>query len=187
METRAHVLTVARDLFYWNGIRATGIDRVLAAAGVAAPTLYRLWSSKDELVVAYVSSSAAGYRAWFDAAASTGDDGPRAQILAVFAALDEQVQPDVCRGCPFLMALAEFPDAEHPVHREAVAVKQWVADRFARLAADYAKDHDRVDPAALAAHLTLLMEGVYASVAALGAAGPALHARDLVAALLPQE
>src|SRR3954471_1068502 len=92
-QTRARILAAARDLFYWNGIRATSIDRVLAAADVAAPTLYRLWSSKDELVLAYVTTSAEGYRAWFDAAASAGDGGPRAQILAVFAALDEQVQP----------------------------------------------------------------------------------------------
>jgi AcrR family transcriptional regulator len=184
-ETRAQILAVARDLFYWNGIRATGVDRVVAAAEVAAPTLYRLWPSKDDLVLAYVAMSAEGYRAWFDAAAATGGDDPRAQVLAVFAALDEQVQPAVCRGCPFLMALAEYPDADHPVHREAVAVKRWVADRFAELAAGYAETRDGVDAAALAAHLVLLMEGVYASVAALGAAGPAGHARDLAAALLP--
>ena len=41
----------------------------------------------------------------------------REQILAVFDALDEQVQPQHCRGCPFLMALAEFPDPAHPAHR----------------------------------------------------------------------
>jgi AcrR family transcriptional regulator len=184
-ETRAHILAVARDLFYWNGIRATGVDRVVAAAHVAAPTLYRLWSSKDDLVLAYVAGSAEGYRAWFDAAASAGGDDPRARVLAVFTALEEQVRPHVCRGCPFLMALAEYPDPEHPVHREAVAAKQWVADRLAGLAAGYAEDRDDVDAAALAAHLTLLLEGVYASVAALGAAGPAQQARHLAAALLP--
>ena len=184
-ETRAQILAVARDLFYWKGIRATGIDRVLAAADVAAPTLYRLWSSKEDLVVGYIASSAEGYRAWFDAAASAGGEDPRAQILAVFAALDEQVQPHVCRGCPFLMALAEYPDPEHPVHREAVAAKQWVAARLAALTAEYAKNRDGIDPTVLAAHLVLLMEGVYASVAALGAAGPAGHARRLATALLP--
>ena len=184
-ETRAHILAVARELFYWQGIRATGVDRVLAAADVAAPTLYRLWSSKDDLVVAYVAASAEGYRAWFDAAAAAGGDDARGQVLAVFAALDEQVQPHQCRGCPFLMALAEYPDPEHPVHRAAVAAKQWVAGRFAELATGYAKDHDGVDADALAAHLVLLMEGVYASVAALGVKGPARHARDVAAALLP--
>jgi AcrR family transcriptional regulator len=182
-ETRTRILEAARDLFYWNGIRATGVDRVIAAAGVAAPTLYRQWSSKDDLVLAYVATSAEGYRAWFDEAASAGGDH-RAQILGVFDALAEQVRPDVCRGCPFLMALAEYPDTEHPVHREAVAAKQWVADRFAALAAAYAQDHDGVDAAVLAAHLVLLMEGVYASAAALGAAGPARHARQLAAAIL---
>ena len=45
-ETREHVLGVAQKLFYWHGIRATGIDKVAAEAGVAPTTLYRLFASK---------------------------------------------------------------------------------------------------------------------------------------------
>ena len=63
-ETRAHVLDVAHELFYWQGIRATGVDRVAAAAGVAPTTLYRLFACKDDLVAAYVERAAEGYREW---------------------------------------------------------------------------------------------------------------------------
>src|SRR5271170_4063056 len=117
--TREHVLAVANELFYWHGIRATGIDQVAAEAGVAPTTLYRLFASKDDLIGAYVERADRLYRDWFEAAA-------RQQILAVFDALTEQVQPGRCRGCPFLMALAEFPDPAHPAHRNAVALKAWV-------------------------------------------------------------
>src|ERR1700761_3927786 len=127
-ETREHVLAVTNDLFYWQGIRATGVDRVAAQAGVAPTTLYRLFASKDDLVAAYIERAGRLYREWFDSAAAAGGPDPGGQILAVFDALGEQVQPQQCRGCPFLMALAEFPDPQHPAHRAAVAVKAWVRD-----------------------------------------------------------
>jgi AcrR family transcriptional regulator len=144
-ETREHVLGVAHELFYWHGIRATGVDRVAVAAG--------------------------------------GPD-PRVQILAVFDALDEQVQPQHCRGCPFLMALAEFPDAAHPAHRAAVTMKAWVRDRFGQLTAALAGGGRAARPELLADQLSLVMEGTYASAQALSAEGPARHARTVVESLL---
>ena len=114
------MLEVANELFYWNGIRATGVDRVAAEAEVAPTTLYRLFASKDDLIGAYLQRAGRLYREWFDAAALDGGPHPRDRILALFDALAEQVRPHQCRGCPFLMALAEFPDPAHPAHRHAV-------------------------------------------------------------------
>src|SRR5690242_11999150 len=65
-ETREHVLGVAHELFYWHGIRATGVDRVAVAAGVAPTTLYRLFASKDDLIGAYIERADGLYREWFD-------------------------------------------------------------------------------------------------------------------------
>jgi hypothetical protein len=90
------------------------------------------------------------------------------------------VRPENCRGCPFLMALAELPNADSPGHQHAVATKAWVRDRFGELAAALEVD----DPAALADHLTLIMDGVYGSVQALGVEGPARRARALVEKLI---
>ncbi|WP_157734433.1 TetR/AcrR family transcriptional regulator [Frankia sp. AvcI1] len=192
-QTREHVLAVAHELFYWQGIRATGVDTLAAQAGVAPTTLYRLFAAKDDLVAAYVERAGALYRQWFTEAAEAGGTSPRARILAVFDALVEQTRPDRCRGCPFLMALAEIPDPQAPAHRHAVATKAWVRDQFAAMtAALAAPGADPTAPGAdstsdsreLADQLVLIMEGVYASVAALGADGPARHARDLVRILL---
>jgi AcrR family transcriptional regulator len=183
-ETREHILEVARDLFYWEGIRATGIDRVAVAANVAPTTLYRLFGSKDGLVAAYMERESSRFRHWFEAAIETGGSDPRKRILAVFDALSEQVRPENCRGCPFLMALAEFPDAEIEAHRHAVDNKTWVRERFGELTRELAKAHEVADVEALADRLALVMEGVYGSVAALGTAGPASEARDLVESLL---
>jgi AcrR family transcriptional regulator len=178
-QTREHVLAVARELFYWRGIRATGVDAVAAGAGVAPTTLYRLFASKDELVAAYLEREAAGYRTWFAAATAEPPDDPRGQVLALFDALAEQVRPEACRGCPFQMGLAELPDADTPGHAHAVAVKAWTRDRLQSLATAAGGDETLGD------EVMLVLEGVYASVASLGTTGPASRARALVERLLP--
>jgi AcrR family transcriptional regulator len=183
--TREHVLDVARDLFYWNGIRATGVDRIAADAGIAPTALYRLFPSKDALVAAYVERTEQRYREWFEAV--TVEDGRSAaeRIDALFEALGEQTHPDVCRGCPFMMALTEFPSKEVEGHHDAVRLKKWVRARIRKLASEHAGEFPRqaIDSAALADHLTLLFEGVYATVQALGHDGPAKRARELAATL----
>jgi len=176
-ETREHLLAVAQDLFYWEGIRATGVDRVAAEAGVGPTTLYRLFASKDDLVAAYVERNDEGYRAWMTSATAPEVGDPHQRILALFDALLEQVRPEVCRGCPFLMALAEFPDPGSPSHRKAVATKTWVRSRLHELVGELHATTPVRDPEALADQLALVLEGVYGSVQALTVAGPAAQAR----------
>ena len=75
-ETRAHVLAVAHELFYWQGIRAIGVDRIAAEAEIAPTTLYRLFASKDDLIAAYVERAHEAYREWFRTALDRGGDDP---------------------------------------------------------------------------------------------------------------
>jgi hypothetical protein len=105
---------------------------------------------------------------------------PRERLLNLFAVQREYVEPDLCRGCPFLMALAEYPEADGGAHAAAVAVKAWVRARLRELTAEM----DVRDPAALADQLALVMEGVYASVQALGVDGPTTVAGSAAAALI---
>ena len=179
-ETREHVLAVAHELFYWHGIRATGVDTIAAEAEVAPTTLYRLFASKDDLIAAYIERADGLYREWMTAATAPDIGPPRERILALFDALAEQVQPQRCRGCPFLMALAEFPDPQLPAHAGAVATKAWVRGRLGELSAALAVS----DPDALADQLAVVMEGVYASAQALGAGGPARRARAMAETLI---
>lgn len=182
--TREHVLGVARDLFYREGVRATGVDRVAAAAAVAPTTLYRLFASKDDLVAAYVEREDRHYRDWLRAAVATGSNS-RASILAMFDALAEQIAAPGCRGCPFLIALGEFPDDQVLAHRHAAPTKDWVRSQFRALSAALAETSNAEPPSHLADELFLMMEGVYASVQSFGPDGPALRARTLVDHLLP--
>ena len=177
-ETREHILAVAHELFYWHSIKGTGVDTIAAEAGVAPTTLYRLFASKDDLVAAYVERASGHHKQWF--AEATADGDPADRLLSLFDALIEQVQPEQCRGCPFLMAMAELPDASARAHKLAVETKSWVRDQLGELTAQLSTP----DPATLADQIFLVMEGVYASVQSHGADGPARQARGLVEALL---
>src|SRR6185437_8156661 len=92
-ETRQHILDVAEELFYWQGIHATGIDRIVVEAEVAPTTLYRLFGSKDDLVAAYVDRYAEGYRAWIESITSDPELPARERILALFDAVSANTGP----------------------------------------------------------------------------------------------
>lgn len=183
VETREHVLGVARELFYWRGIHAVGVDTIAAEAGVAPTTLYRLFGSKDGLIGAYVEREADGHRAWFEEALGPSDRSSGERLISLFAALSELVRPEICRGCPFQMALAETPDVGASAHAGAVAVKAWVRDRFGQLAGEHT-GNDSVRAGVLADRLTLLYDGAFATAASLGADGPPASLGAIARALL---
>jgi AcrR family transcriptional regulator len=183
VETREHILDTAEEMFYWQGIHATGVDKIVAEAGIAPTTLYRLFGSKDDLVAAYVDRYAAAYQAWIISITSATDLSPRAGILALFEGLAANTGPGAFRGCPFLMVLAEYPDPGSAAHASAQAVKAWVRAKLH----DLTRSLPGRSPAAadtLADQLALVVEGLYASTAALGTDGPARHASALAALLI---
>ena len=183
-ETREHILAVADELFYSDGIHATGIDALAAQAEVAPTTLYRQFASKDELVAAYVERCSERYKAVLGAATSSAAGTARERILAAFDAFAAEIRSGSCRGCPFLMVLAEFPDPESPVHATAAGHKAWLRALFHELVGELASTTELHDPEGLADQLALVAEGVYGSVQALGPEGPAAHGRAAAAALI---
>ncbi len=177
-ESRQLVLDTAENLFYWHGITATGVDAIAAEAGIAPTTLYRLFRSKDKLVAAYVDRYAAGYQGWIESITADPERPARDRILALFDALLAVTGPEDFRGCPFLMVLAEYPDPASAAHASAQAVKAWVRARLHELAHEL-PDRNTAAADAIADRLALVIEGLYASTAALGTEGPAGRAREL--------
>ncbi len=182
--TREHLLTVAGQLFYRDGIRATGVDTVAAQADVAPTTLYRLFASKEDLVAAYVERCSAIYKVRLTAASSPTTGTPRQRILAVFDAFTEEALSDRSRGCPFLLALAEFPDPSSAAHQRAVSHKSWLRALFQELVGELEAVVRVSDPDGLADRLALVAEGIYGSVQALGPSGPARQGRACAEALI---
>lgn len=147
---RERLLGTASALFYAEGIRAVGVDRVIGAAEVTRATFYRHFPSKDDLVVAYLSGVDAAVRA----VAGAAPEGA-ARLRAVVGEMGERLCTRDFRGCAFLNAAAEFPDRESPVHRAVAEHRAWLTAMFTRELG--VAGHP--DPAAAAAHLLMLRDG----------------------------
>ena len=97
---RDRLLARAVVRFYESGIRAVGIDPLIAEASIAKATFYRHFPSKADLVVAYVQRRSDAWLRWFDEAV----DG---RLDAVWDVLAEHHADDGFRGCAVVNAVAE--------------------------------------------------------------------------------
>ncbi len=179
---RAHLMATAQLLFYRDGYRIVGIDRLLAEAGVAKMTLYHHFPSKDDLIVAVVESQDTAVRAGLEAAITAAGSSPVRRLLAVFDWLAAWFKTDDFRGCGFIRAMSEFPDPDHPVHRAAWRHKEAVNVRLRELATEAGARH----PAELANALSLLIDGAILAAHATGSATSAATAKATAAGLLKQ-
>lgn len=180
------VRDAAKELFYRQGIRATGVEEVCRVAGTTKMSLYRSYPSKDALVEAILREDCEDAACTYAAAMSEAVP-PRERPLAYIRASAEVLRQPGFRGCPMGLAIAEFPDPEHPARKVADAEKRAARERLRRLCAEAGAD----DPEMLGDTLLLLLEGAFtaapylgnaAAAAALEAAAERLLASGLAAA-----
>src|SRR6476659_3318563 len=77
---RERILATAVELFYRHGIRAVGVDSIAEAAGTNKMTLYRHFTSKDELVAEYLRCLAAEAGKFWNELAAAHPGDPRGQL-----------------------------------------------------------------------------------------------------------
>ncbi|WP_448203193.1 TetR/AcrR family transcriptional regulator [Azospirillum sp. sgz302134] len=154
---RDRILETAADLFYREGIRAVGVDTIIARSGVAKMSLYRNFASKDDLVCAYLEEIERTFWSWWDRVTARTPDDPKAQLKGLFVSLGHWIVHPKFRGCPFINAAVEFREPDHPGRALSLAHKRKVRERLRDLAAAAGA----VDPDRLAGQLQLLMEGAY--------------------------
>lgn len=112
LPARERILDVADRLFYARGIRAVGVDTIVAESGAAKTTLYSHYPSKDDLIAAYLRRRSERWLAHLDAELAAHAGPATERILHVFDLLEDWFADPGYRGCPFINACAEF-DAEH--------------------------------------------------------------------------
>ncbi len=154
---RADILNAAATLFGKYGYQAVGVDAIAREADVAKRTLYRYFASKDELVLEYLSVEAAHVLTWLRKSTESART-PLEKVKAFFSALAERTSSPYCRGCPFQMALGEYPDADHAANRLARRHKEAIRIELEKwsTAAGFR------DIVGTAHRLYLLMEGAWA-------------------------
>ncbi|MCI2416427.1 TetR/AcrR family transcriptional regulator [Saccharopolyspora sp. K220] len=112
--TRERILTTAYDLFSRRGIRAVGVDEIIARSGVAKATLYRHFPSKNDLVLAFLDDRERRWtRGVVEAGARQRAETPLERLLAVFDVFDSWFHHADFEGCSFISVLLEM-GPEHP-------------------------------------------------------------------------
>lgn len=156
---REHILEVATGLFYREGLRAVGIDRIIAEAGIAKATLYRHFPTKEQLIADYLRSRHALTLAAMQAALDAAGADPARRVSALFDWLYARADSDF-RGCAFLLAVAEHGDS--PEIREVVRQhKDAVRAMFAGALAGLGRSRGVKQ---LAEQLALLYDGALATI-----------------------
>jgi AcrR family transcriptional regulator len=157
-QARERILATAFRLFYSQGLRAAGIDTIIAESGVAKATFYKYFPAKDDLILAYLDKVDGVWTGQLHAAAEAAGPAPADQLVGLFDALASACRRDGYRGCAFINAAAESPTGTR-VHDRTVAHKKqisaWIRDLAVQAGAPA--------PDQLARSLTLILDGGLAS------------------------
>ncbi|WNC13195.1 TetR/AcrR family transcriptional regulator [Brevibacillus brevis] len=165
------ILNAAEELFYQEGIHNVSIDAVVERAGINKMSVYRQFSSKADLITAYIGrKQQAFWDEWAESMAKHPNQ-PRHQLIQFFRDLAARASCSDFRGCCFLNVAVEFPDASHPVRELVAAHQKRIADTFL----DMAKALGAGSPKELACALLLLMEGTYADSQSYGTHSAAIQ------------
>ena len=152
---REKLIRTAQRLFYRNGIHATGVDKIVAEAGVAKMTLYKHFKTKNDLVLAALRRADEEFRNSLMRTVERKGRTPLDRLLALFDALHEWCAQDDFPGCHFINAAAEFSSHDHPIHVAAANHKKLVLAYVVELATAAKLPN----PAQTAKQLFLLMQG----------------------------
>ncbi len=150
---RDRLLDAADELFYEEGIRSVGIDRVIERAGVAKASLYSTFGSKDELVRAYLTRRLESRQARLREAVEA-QITPRDKIMAVYEYLARTSARPGYRGCAFIN-----PSAEATPGSAAAEVTDLSREYLHGLFRELAKQAGAANPETLAQGLMLLYDG----------------------------
>lgn len=155
---RDRILETAARLFYRDGYRATGVDKIIAESGVAKMSLYRHFPSKNDLIAAYLERRHDFWMNWFEGAVER-QLASRRNLDVLADALAEWFTSDDYRGCSFINVVAEAGGGAGDDPRlveHAVSHKASLEDFLAQLAGDFGL----ANPEHVAAEAMLCVEGM---------------------------
>jgi AcrR family transcriptional regulator len=133
---RDRLIDAATQLFCRYGVNSVGVDAIVAAAGTAKTTLYKVFGSKDGLVEAVLDREGRLWRDWFIAEI----DGPGGSATERLARIGPTLRQWFSRkdyyGCPFINAVGESDKADDRMRTRALAHKKIVLERLTDLCAE---------------------------------------------------
>jgi len=157
---RDRLFSAAINLFYRNGIRAVSVDAIAAEAGTTKVTFYRVFESKDDLIVQVLQEQSKRFWEWWDAIVAEHPGQPRKQIETLIDRFQSEIIGDAaCRGCAVANAAVEIVDEDHPAR---AVIKQHKLDIAHRLR-DLCRQMGAKQPDLLGDALSLLYSGAFSA------------------------
>jgi AcrR family transcriptional regulator len=147
---RERILAAASDLFYRHGIRAVGVEAIAEAAQTNKMTLYRHFSSKDELVAEYLRREVAQANGNWERREAEHPGDPLGQLRSWLTDMARHVA-----------------SGDEPARRVIETYKAGVRERLGQLCAAAGL----VDPDLLGDELFLLLEGARVTAQSMGPLG----------------
>ncbi len=157
--TAEKVLATAARLFYANGVRAVGIERIVEESGVAKTSLYRHFHTKDDLVAAFLEHEDREFWQQWEQIVTAAAPNPRAELMALLEWIGRRVSRDGYRGCPQINVAAEFADPEHPARKIRMRHKAAMRERLRQIVGKIGAS--RPDDTSL--QIALLIDGAFTS------------------------
>ena len=174
------LVATASELFYREGVRAVGIQRVIEESGVAKASMYAHFDSKDDLVAACIDQRISAWRAHVETRLLGSTLDARGKLLALFDLLVEWIRNPEFRGCPLQSVSAEIAARDHPAKRVLAGHRRWWRDLLTALVTEAG-----LQPVAgVVGALIVLYDGASASALVDGSATMANHARWAVERLI---
>jgi AcrR family transcriptional regulator len=123
---RQALLETAFKQFYSQGITATGIDGVIAEAGVAKMTLYKHFSSKETMIEATLDYFEKMSFESLQARLEAVNGSPVQKILLVFSHFADWCTSPGFKGCFMVRAAAEHTDPQSAIRLKCAQIKKRV-------------------------------------------------------------
>ncbi len=150
---RDRILDVAASLFYEKGVHAVGINEIVATAGASKLSLYRYFSSKEQLVQAMLAEHSDRIHAWLKRGTETAPAGPQ-RVLAVFDLLMGWFAQPNYGGCAVINTVTDTR-----ADPSITVIARRHLTRYRSLLEDLLRDAGVIDSSTLARQLLLLIEG----------------------------
>jgi AcrR family transcriptional regulator len=176
---RQRILDTASRLFYQEGLRATGIDRIIAESGVAKMSFYRHFPSKADLIAACLEIRHESWMNWFRDAVDRRIGSPGNGLEVVADVLADWFHEPTFRGCLFINTVAESGSLTGDDRRIAVAHKAQLAAYLRTLA----KRLGLARPQRVADAAMIIVEGAIVRMQMTGDEAVVAASRDLLRGL----
>ncbi|NIF04230.1 TetR/AcrR family transcriptional regulator [Chryseobacterium sp. Tr-659] len=157
-KVRERIIRVASDLFYKQGYNSTGINQIIAEADIAIGSLYNHFSSKNDLLQAYLAKEELEWFEGLEKSLSKVSD-PAEKLLSLIDYRKKLQQSSKFAGCHFIKIISEMGESNPSVAGFAKMHKARQKDLIRTWVEEYKRNHHAIETNWVTNHIFLLIEG----------------------------